>query len=441
MKRVLIISYYWPPSGGSGVQRWVKFSKYLPSEGWQPVIYTPENPELTAIDKSMDNDIPPEAEVIKRRIVEPYGIYRKLTGAGKNADNGVKQQEVNPISGGKKSFMQKVSLFLRANIFVPDPRFLWIRPSVRFLKKYLKENPVDLIVSSGPPHSMHLIARKLAKETSLPWIADFRDPWTRLFYMKYLPQTSRTLKRQKRMELDVLNDASAIVAVTDGVQAEFRAMTATPVECITNGYDEDDFRQLVEPDGYFNLTHTGLLASNGNPEVLWKVLGEMCRQDEEFKNMMRLRLVGKVDKEVMESIVSEGIEENVRNLGYQSHQVATKEQINASVLLLPLRIGEELKTIIPGKMFEYLAASHPILGIGQTDGEMAKIINSTKAGVVFDWNDYESVKHYMNSCWNRFKEGSLHSDAENITKYSRRELTARMARLMDSLIKTEKTNE
>ena len=172
MKRVLIITYYWPPSGGSGVQRWVKFAKYLPDEGWQPVIYTPENPELKATDRTLEAEIPTEAEIVKTHIIEPYEIYRKLMGKG-GASN-----EVNPIHGGRKSWKQKLSLFVRGNFFIPDPRVMWVRPSVRFLKKYLKDHPVDAIVTTGPPHSMHLIGLRLSKATGIPWLADFREvPW------------------------------------------------------------------------------------------------------------------------------------------------------------------------------------------------------------------------------------------------------------------------
>ena len=185
MKRVLVITYYWPPSGGSGVQRWVKFAKYLPQEGWQPVIYTPENPEYTAIDHTLEAEIPHEAEIVRRPITEPYGIYRKLMGKGASTDMktltaGASKGEVTEISSGKKTFKQRLSLWIRGNLFVPDPRVGWVRPSVRFLKQYLAEHPVDVIVTTGPPHSMHLIGQRLHKELGIPWIPDFRDPWTRI---------------------------------------------------------------------------------------------------------------------------------------------------------------------------------------------------------------------------------------------------------------------
>lgn len=429
MKRVLVISYYWPPSGGSGVQRWVKFAKYLPAEDWQPVIYTPENPELTSVDRNLENDIPPEAEVIKTRITEPYSIYRNITGKKDG-----KQEEVNPISGGKKSFMQKAALFIRGNFFIPDPRCLWIRPSVKFLKKYLEKNPVDIMISTGPPHSMHLIAMKVAKATGLPWIADFRDPWTRMFYFKHLPLTSWARRRHQVLEKKVLDSASAIVTVTRQLKDEFGSMTATPVHCITNGYDESDFEQLVEPDGFFNITHTGLFAADGNPETLWKVLREKCDADEEFRRLLRIRLVGKTDREITESIIEYGLAENLRNLGYQTHQTATREQMGASVLLLPQRKEPEYRAVLTGKIFEYMASGHPILGIGMTEGAMAEILEETGSGKMIGWDDHEGTRDFIDSCWKRFLDDNLVSEAANISQYSRKALTAKMARLMESLL-------
>ena len=249
MKKVLIITYYWPPSGGSGVQRWAKFSKYLPQNGWQPVVYTPENPELTAVDRTLENDIPEDAVILKRPIFEPYGIYRKLAGKGSGENVRRKESparqasEVNPINAQKKSLGQKISLWIRGNFFIPDPRCFWIRPSVKFLKKYLAEHPVDVIVGTGPPHSMHLIAKKVAAATSTPWVADFRDPWTKMFYFKHLELSAPARRRHERLEKGVLDAADTVVAVSPLVQEDFRKMTSTPVELITNGYDEDDFEE------------------------------------------------------------------------------------------------------------------------------------------------------------------------------------------------------
>lgn len=432
MKRVLVITYYWPPSGGSGVQRWVKFSKYLPENGWQPVIYTPENPDLTTRDKTLGEEIPECAEVIRRPIFEPYGLGRRLF--GKDAAS---QTEVNPINAQHKSLKQRLMMAIRGNFFIPDPRCMWIGPSVRFLKKYLHRHPVDIIVSTGPPHSMHLIARKVALATGIPWIADFRDPWTKMFYFKHLHLGRWAGHRHRVLEQKVLDDASVIVAVSPLVQQEFKDMTTTPVKLITNGYDESDFEQVVEPDGYFNLVHTGLFASDGNPESLWKALADKCRTDQEFKDMLRIRLAGKTDREIIMSIREYGLDGNLFDLGYQSHQTAVREQKGASVLLLPLRKEPEYKAVLPGKLFEYLASCRPVLGIGQTDGAMATIIRDTKAGEVFDWDEEAGLSGYISRCWEQFKAGTLEVSGDNIEQYSRRALSKKMAGLMESLINSD----
>ena len=442
MKRVLIITYYWPPSGGSGVQRWVKFAKYLPKEGWQPVIYTPENPELTTIDKTLAAEIPPEAEIVKTRIFEPYGIYRKLMGKGSSTDlktltsAGSDGNEVNPVNGGKKSWKQKLSLYIRGNFFIPDPRIMWVRPSVKFLKSYLKKHPVDAIVSTGPPQSMHLIGLELSKATGLPWLADFRDPWTKIFYFKHLELTPRSEAKHQALEKMVVDGATRVIAVSPMVKKDFEAMTSTPVELITNGFDEEDFKDPFEADEYFNITHTGLFASDGDPEILWKVLAGKCQEDKEFRKLLKIRLVGKTDQEIVNSIEAAGLGSNLVNLGYQSHEVAVREQRNASVLILPLRKEPEYEAVLPGKLFEYLASRRPILGIGQTDGAMAQVVRNTGSGIVYDWNEEQKIRRWVDFSWEEFKNHELLDNATDISMYSRRRLTKRLASLLEEITKS-----
>ena len=442
MKRVLIITYYWPPSGGSGVQRWVKFAKYLPKEGWQPVIYTPENPELTTIDKTLAAEIPPEAEVVKTHIFEPYGIYRKLMGKGSSTDlkaltsAGSDGNEVNPVNGGKKSWKQKLSLYIRGNFFIPDPRIMWVRPSVKFLKSYLKKHPVDAIVSTGPPQSMHLIGLELSKATGLPWLADFRDPWTKIFYFKHLELTHRSEAKHQALEKKVVDGATRVIAVSPMVKKDFEAITSTPVDLITNGFDEEDFNDPFEADEYFNITHTGLFASDGDPEILWKVLAAKCQEDKEFRKLLRIRLVGKTDQEIVNSIETAGIGPNLVNLGYQSHEVAVREQRNASVLILPLRKEPEYEAVLPGKLFEYLASRRPILGIGQTDGAMAQVVRNTGSGIVYDWNEEQKIRRWVDFSWEEFKNHELLDNATDISMYSRRRLTKRLVSLLEEITKS-----
>ena len=436
MKRVLIISYYWPPTGGSGVQRWVKFAKYLPEEDWQPVIYTPENPEQLAVDASLEAEVPSEAEVIRTRITEPYALYKKVLRRSGHSKEAV---EVNPVNAQNKSFLQKAAMWVRGNFFRPDPRCLWIRPSVRYLKKYLEEHPVDLIVTTGPPQSMHMIGLRLAKETGLPWVADFRDPWTKIFYFKHLSMTPATERWHKKMEKAVLDEASAVVAVSPLVQQEFQAMTDTPVELITNGFDECDFPSEKDTEAYggpdkdFTITHTGLFAADGNPTVLWDVLREKYQADDDFRKRLKIKLIGKNDEQILKALKDRGLQEALTDMGYQPHSVAVEQQRKASILILPLRKEPEYKAVLPGKLFEYMASERPVLGIGQPDGAMAMILGEAKTGTVLDWDDKKGISEYIEKCWKMHLEGRLTTVGADISRFTRRSTTRQMAGLFDRL--------
>ena len=429
MKRVLVIAYYWPPSGGSGVQRWVKFCKYLPQEGWQPVVFAPENADYPSLDPSLEADLPKDLEVLRGRIWEPYAAYRKLLG-GKNAST-----QVTEISSGKKTWKQRLSLWIRANLFVPDPRVGWVKPSVKTLKAYLAEHPVDVIVTTGPPHSVHLIGLQLHKALGTPWIPDFRDPWSRMYYLKYLPMTEKTWNKLRRQEQTVLDSCSTVLACTPLVQEEFQAQTHTPVACITNGFDEADFAERLLPrwDGHFNITHTGLFAADGNPLALWKVLGILAASEPGFREDLRIRLVGKVDKEVLESIKAAGLSANVVALGPQNHATAILEQRAATILILPMRNDAQYRPILPGKLFEYLAARRPILGIGQEDGAMARVLFSAKAGITADWEDTAPMRAFLANAWRQHCEGGVPATNGDISSYTRRNLTHALAQLLSQV--------
>ena len=423
-KRLLIISYYWPPTGGSGVQRWVKFSKYLPEHGWQPVIYTPENPERLAYDESLLADIPECAEVIRRRIVEPYGLYRKLFGRSGG--------EVNPLNSSGKSLKSKLSRVLRGNLFIPDPRVSWVRCSVRFLKKYLREHPVDAVVTTGPPQSMHLIGRGLKRSLGLPWIADFRDPWTRMFYYKHLCLSKFADRKHHRLEQGVLDEADLVLAVSPPVRDDFQAQTRTPVHLITNGYDEDDF-PVREPgsrrDGKFRIVHTGLFAADGNPLKLWDALARRCREDEDFAQRLEIRLAGKTDAPVLEAIRERGLGAQLVDLGYLPHSRVVQEQQEADLLILPLRHEPEYAKVLPGKIFEYIASGRPVLGIGQEDGAAAAILRDSGAGRMYDWDREDKFLEFMDMD---------HEAAEGAARYSRKALTRQLVEELESLVRNNR---
>ena len=332
-------------------------------------------------------------------------------------------------------------MWVRGNLFRPDPRCLWIRPSVRFLKKYLKEHPVDLIVSTGPPQSMHMIGLKLSRQTGTPWIADFRDPWTKIFYFKHLSMTATTERWHQKMEKMVLDEASAVVAVSPLVQKEFQEMTNTPVELITNGFDECDFSMEKCTEAYggpkkdFVITHTGLFAADGNPTVLWDVLSEKCSADESFRRHLKIRLIGKTDEQIIKALTDRGLGEMLEDMGYQPHNIAVQQQRQASLLILPLRKEPEYKAVLPGKLFEYLASWRPILGIGQPDGAMAMILDRTKTGKVMDWEDKKTISEFIDRCWEDHLSGRLTVKDADLSQFTRRSLTRAMASLFEKTIR------
>lgn len=419
MRRLLVVTYYWPPSGGSGVQRWVKFCKYLPQFGWQPVVFTPSNPDIQAEDYSLGADVPSCAEVIRRPILEPYSLYRRLVPHRSAA-------QVNPLSSSNSSLSGRLFRAIRGNLFIPDPRVSWVRPSVKFLLEYLAGHPVDAVVTTGPPHSMHLIGLELKRRTGVRWIADFRDPWTEMFYYKHLGLTRFADRRHHSLEQQVLDGADAVIAVSPPVRDDFAAKTRTPVYLITNGFDEDDFPECqgVSParrEGSFTLVHTGLFAADGNPLRLWDGLALMCREDEAFASGLRIRLAGRTDAQILDSIRERGLERNLDDLGYLPHSETVLEQRSADMLILPLRREPEYSKVLPGKIFEYLASGRPILGIGQPDGAAAAVLESCGAGRMFDWEDGAGMVEFMRS---------PHGIPHGTDMYSRRRLTEKLIELL-----------
>lgn len=428
MKKVLIITYYWIPSGGAGVQRWVKFAKYLRQYGWEPIIYTPKNPEYPSIDHSFEKDIPTDITVLKTPIWEPYNVYRNLTGK--------KNQAINAgfISENKKQgWKDKLSIWIRGNFLIPDPRRFWIKPSIRFLSDYLNENPVDAIITTGPPHSMHLIGMGLKKSFPLlPWVADFRDPWTNIDFYKDLNLTWLADKIHHKLEREVIQNADTVLVVSRGMEEEFAPMKPRKLQVITNGYDESDVQVgTLALDGRFSISHIGTLNAARNPRIVWKVLSEICAENVDFKKDLQIQLVGKVDFSVLEDIQSYGLQEQLLKIDYLSHSEAIAKQNSSQVLMLLINQSGNAKGILTGKFFEYLAAKRPILAVGPTDGDAAVVLNETGAGVMVDFADEQAAKPAILKYYNQYKKGALSVQSESVERFSRRSLTGELAGLLD----------
>lgn len=431
MKKVLIITYYWPPTGGAGVQRWLKFSKYFRSFGWEPVIYTPSNPDFPIFDETLLHDVPQDLTVLKTAITEPYDIYRRIMGKKKT-------ETVNQgfLSEGKENTtLQSAMIWIRGNFFIPDARMFWIKPSVNYLSGYIKTNAIDAVISTGPPHSMHLIALGLKKKFNLPWIADFRDPWTQIDFYDQLKLSRFADKKHKRLEKNVLTRADRVVTISKSCGTDLEALGGRKVDVITNGYDEDDFKfgESLAPLPGFLFHHTGALNKDRNPYTLWKVLGDLCREDAQLKKDLVLKFTGKTDAIVFESLKSQGLEANAQRTEYMPHSEVVKVMAQSPVLLLPLNNTPNNKGVLSGKLFEYLAAKRPIFGIGLPDGDAAEILRETGAGELFGFDDYEGMKQAVSRLYQNYKAQNLVIQPGAITAYSRKSCAASYTALLDGI--------
>ena len=435
MKRVLIITYYWPPSGGSGVQRWLKMSKYLPEYGWQPVIYTSENAEYPIIDHSLEKDVAPNIEVIRRPITEPYSAYKKFLGI--NKDETVKMGFIQEKEKNK-SWKSDLSLWVRGNFFIPDARCGWVKPSVRFLKEYLNEHPVDAIISTGPPHSMHLIALKLKEALGLPWIADFRDPWTEIDYYNDLHLTAWADRKHHRLEQEVLTKADKVVTVAPDGARRLGRLGNRNVRTIYNGFDRNDDAQTpVNLSEQFTITYLGVLSKIQNPSNLWQALAELIKEDSGFDKNLKINMIGQIDSTVVSSIDENGLTQHVVYSPYMPHDQVSAVHRSSSLLLLLLMPDSEprAKGLVTGKLFEYMASGRPILCIGPEDGDAARILKETGAGQTVSFEDKNKTKEIIKNLYQRYLKNDLPNNTNTtIEQYSRKNMAEKYAKLLNQSV-------
>lgn len=426
-KKILIITYYWPPAGGPGVQRWLKFAKYLPKFGWKPIIYTPENPSYPLLDESLMKDVPQDLEIVRTKIWEPYQLAEKLNKSNKKFKAG--QFDV----GKNQSWKSKLSIWVRGNFFIPDARVFWVKPSTEFLEKYLKENKIETIATSGPPHSMHLIGLNLKKiMPNLKWIADFRDPWTEISYYKHLKLTNRSDKKHRQLESEVFKNADITLATSYTDAENFRKNGANAF-CITNGFDEADSTQTLKSSNsqtQFTLSYIGVLEQLRNPENLWKALNNLVITNSDFADNFSLKFVGRIDDKILEKIENSNLKDHILNLGYVSHDKAVDEMANSSLLLITNFPNDSSKGIIPGKIFEYLATGKQIVSFGPNHADVSKILQETKAGKHFGYNDSKEIEDFILEKFELWKNGNLSENTENIEQFSRRNLTKQLSEIL-----------
>lgn len=424
MKKVLIITYYFPPAGGPGVQRWLKFVKYLPDFNIQPVVYVPENPSYPIIDENLVGEISSQAIVIKRPIFEPYGL------AALFSKNKTKKISAGIIpSERKQTKIDRFLLWIRGNFFIPDARVFWIKPSVAYLKNYIEENNIETVITSGPPHSLHLIGMRLKKLVDIDWIADFRDPWTTIGYHEKLKLSAYASNEHNILERKVLNAADRIIVTSQSTKAEFLKKTNQPITVITNGFDEEKVAKQTL-DEKFSLAHIGSFLSERNPIILWQSLSDLVKEVPGFAEHLELKLIGTISKDILDTIHSYNLSDYLNYLGYVSHQEALIHQRKSQVLLLIEINSRNTISIIPGKLFEYMVSQRPIIAIGPRSSDFAQIIKETNTGDFFDYSEKEALKDSIKSYYEKFLEGNMQVHAVGVEQYSRKKLTERLAELI-----------
>ncbi len=426
-KKVLIITYYWPPSGGPGVQRWLKFVKYLPDYGVQPIVLTvdPTSAEYPIIDKSLETDIAPDLQVFRTECKGVYDWYKKITGT-----------KTIPYSGfaneGNPSFIQKIARFVRGNFFLPDARRGWIKYAFREASRLIEQEGVDTVITTGPPHSTHLTGLKLKKKYAIKWIVDFRDPWTDIYYNHFLYQTNIAKRIDARYEQSVLDHCDHLLVVADNLQT--LKVDPDKVSFSPNGYDELDFfgKHRTIPT-IFTICFTGIIAANYPLDGLLDALADLKND-----TSLKIRFVGKVDAE-LQAVFNARLGTNVEFIDFVPHNQSIDYLFSASILLLLIPQFVNDKYIVTGKLFEYLASGAPILLLGTTSGIAAKIVRKAGAGASFEYHDTEGIKTFLRQ-QAQGNPGESHQtrDFEYIQHFGRKALTQRLSRIISEPLLPEK---
>lgn len=424
MKKVLIITYYWPPSGGAGVQRWLKFAKYLPEFGWQPVILTvdPEYASYPQCDESLLTEVGPDCLVYTTKSFELYNFYKLISGKKEVPYGGFANES-------KEGLFQKISKFLRGNFLLPDPRKGWNQYALKKAAELISEFKIDTVVTTSPPHSTQLIGLKLKQKFNIRWIADLRDPWTDIYYYNQFNHTSLARRIDINYERKVVENADILITVSEDVKRIFAEKSELPIAAktvvIPNGFDEDDFRITNVPtETQKIITYTGTISESYDVDSL---LESLCLLSEDSKSQLLIRFVGKVPSSVETKFRSAGLE--IELVGYVDHSKSIEYLFRSDLLLLVIPKVINNKGILTGKFFEYLASQKPILAIGPTDGDLAKIIQETQCGKLFDYEDSKGMLQFIQE---KLVLPKTTMKTEPASQYSRKELTRKLTELFEA---------
>lgn len=423
MKKVLIITYYWPPAGGPGVQRVLKFAKYLPQFGWEPIILTVDNGNYPAVDEDLVREIPKDLKVYKTKTLEPFALYNLFRGKEKTA-----AVDTFTITKTGKSLKEKLGKLVRSYFFIPDARKGWKHYAVKEGLKIMEDENIDLIFSSSPPHSLQLAACELAKKSGKPWVADFRDPWSSAFWLDDMQKRGLPLRWNVAKEKEVLNRLSKFITVSKGfaeIYKRNRKDLDTVTEIIYNGYDEQDF-DLVEAsiNEKFVIRYVGTLAQSQTPTGLFEALRNFSSDE------VSVEFWGKFDDSIGKKVKDLDIVDKVRFYPYVNHRKAVELMQSSDMLVLVIPF-DHYKGILTGKLYEYIATRHPILGIGPADSEVKELLSDGELGRYF--SDSEGIESFIRGEMEKRHQNTDVLDQSSVEKYSRRYATEQLSMVFNKL--------
>ena len=423
MKKILIIVYYFPPSGGSGVQRWLKFIKYLPGFGWEPTVITTKNGDYPSIDQSLLEEIPGNIKIIRTKTPTFGSLFHKLNKKTSEIPYGSLE------TSSADSMIKKISIWLRLNFVIPDARKIWNNHAFKAAREELLSNKYDYIVTTGPPHSTHLIVLKLKQNFKVKWLADFRDPWTKMGYLRNVRRWKITEKSDQKLEKNVIKKCDILLAAHQKILADFG--NEEKMHLLTNGFDHEDFEKISKEkrSDYFNINYFGTIAREANP---LPVLRAVDLLNKDGSKNIRLNFWGNMDQKVQVELQKEDKNGLIRFHSYTTHKETVRLMVNSSVLLLTINNVPNNKGIIPGKIFEYIGSQVPILGIGPEDGETAKILVETESGKMFSYRKIEKMKEYLQSIYDKWKNDEDISRSKNFLQYSRKNLTKKLVSIIEN---------
>lgn len=419
MPRVLYLTYYYPPSGGSGVQRSLKMTRYLPEFGWEPVVVTVD-PAFAAYpdqDPDLVADIPPDLHVVRTRSWDPYALYGRMKGKGKAEVVSTGFVQEGPISRA-----ERLARWVRGNLFLPDARVFWVPFAVRAAAKVLENTPCDVVLTSGPPHSTHLAGWWLHQMHGIPWVADIRDPWTSIYYYESMPRTRIARTFDAYLERKIWAEASATVTVGEAMADHVEERSGKRPVVIRNGFDAADFAHTLPPSRPKNhcvMGFVGTFIGQQNPETLWEVWAKL--RAEGRLSALRLRLTGAIDATVLHSLSRAGLRDVVEVQPYVPHAAAIQAMRDAHLLLLPINRTDGAERILTGKLFEYVASGTPVLALGPAGSEVGTVLREAGAGSMLHWEDRDGIAATLLNAYARWERGE--EDAEPVLTPARAALS------------------